>query len=242
VLKGIHRAHAEHIPFENLDILAGRPIRLDLPSVMAKLVDGRRGGYCFEHNTLLAAALETLGFTVTRLAARVCRPEGGTLPRTHALLRVSCPEGDWLADTGFGARGLLEPLPFVDGGRADTGPWSFHLEQRGALWALQSEEAGTRRDLYVFDLQPQLPVDMELANWYTSTHPDSLFRKLLVVHHVDATRRLSLRNRELTEDTGQGPQVHTLGSAREVEEVLRHRFGLPLPEGLDLESFQARSQ
>jgi N-hydroxyarylamine O-acetyltransferase len=117
-----------------------------------------------------------------------------------------------------------------------------HLEQRGALWALQSEEAGTRRDLYVFDLQPQLPVDMELANWYTSTHPDSLFRKLLVVHHVDATRRLSLRNRELTEDTGQGPQVHTLGSAREVEEVLRHRFGLPLPEGLDLESFQARSQ
>lgn len=155
---------------------------------------------------------------------------------------MACPGGDWLADTGFGARGLLEPVPFEDGGHVSTGPWDFRLEQRGTLWALQSVESGTRQDLYVFDLQPQLPVDMELANWYTSAHPDSLFRQLLVVHRVDAGQRLSLRNRELTVDTGQGPQVHMLGSAREVGEVLRLRFGLPVPEGLDLESYRARSK
>src|SRR6516164_7620350 len=71
VLQALHLAHVTHIPFENLDIQLGRPIRLDLESLQAKLVRARRGGYCFEHNTLFAAVLERLGFGVTRLAARV---------------------------------------------------------------------------------------------------------------------------------------------------------------------------
>src|SRR5215469_1149692 len=71
VLAELHLAHATHIPFENLDIQLGRPIHLDLESLQSKLVRDGRGGYCFEQNTLFAAALETLGFPVTRLAARV---------------------------------------------------------------------------------------------------------------------------------------------------------------------------
>src|SRR5262249_24611720 len=71
VLDALHLAHATHVPFENLGILLGRPVLLDLESLQAKLVRGRRGGYCFEQNALLAAALEALGFAVTRLAARV---------------------------------------------------------------------------------------------------------------------------------------------------------------------------
>ena len=67
-LQSLHLAHATHIPFENLDILLGRPIRLDLDSVCAKLIDGRRGGYCFEQNALFAAVLEAAGFRVRRLA------------------------------------------------------------------------------------------------------------------------------------------------------------------------------
>src|SRR3954464_14618414 len=70
-LRAVHRAHATHIPFENLDILLGKSIPLDLPSLQRKLVHDRRGGYCFEQNALLAAALESLGFKITRLAARV---------------------------------------------------------------------------------------------------------------------------------------------------------------------------
>ena len=70
-LVDLHRAHCAAIPFENLDILLGRPIALDLPSLQAKLVQGGRGGYCFEQNTLFQAALEALGYRVTALAARV---------------------------------------------------------------------------------------------------------------------------------------------------------------------------
>src|SRR5262245_49690105 len=70
-LEALHLAHATHIPFENLDVLLGRPIRLDLASLQAKLVRDRRGGYCFEQNRLFASVLESLGFAVTTLAARV---------------------------------------------------------------------------------------------------------------------------------------------------------------------------
>jgi N-hydroxyarylamine O-acetyltransferase len=99
VLGALHRAHLVAIPFENLDIMLGRPVRMDLESIQAKLVTGRRGGYCFEHGQLFGAVLERLGFSVERLLARVSRP-GQVLPRTHLTLRVGTPDrlGVWLAD------------------------------------------------------------------------------------------------------------------------------------------------
>src|SRR5580698_1365149 len=69
-LCALHRAHVTHVPFENLDVLLGRTIRLDLPSLEQKLVGQRRGGYCFEQNGLFVAVLEQIGFEITRLAAR----------------------------------------------------------------------------------------------------------------------------------------------------------------------------
>jgi arylamine N-acetyltransferase len=106
VLAGLIRHHVQAIPFENLDILLGRPILIDLDSVQAKLVAERRGGYCFEQNTLFAAVLRELGFAVTTLAGRVRlgAPEAVPTPRTHMVLRVEFPDdgGPWLADVGFG--------------------------------------------------------------------------------------------------------------------------------------------
>ena len=93
-LDALQLAHATSIPFENLDILLGVPIRLDLASVQAKLVAGRRGGYCFEQNALFAAVLEHVGFAVTRLAARVRLGHGIVRPRTHMTLRVDF-DGAW---------------------------------------------------------------------------------------------------------------------------------------------------
>src|SRR5690349_12744847 len=110
-LRVLHLAHATHIPFENLDILLGRPIRLDLDSLIRKLIDDRRGGYCFEHNALFAAVLEASGFRVRRLSARVRAGAQGVRPRLHMLLMAEADGEPWLADVGFGADGLLHPLP-----------------------------------------------------------------------------------------------------------------------------------
>jgi hypothetical protein len=87
-LAALHAAHLAAFPFENLDIMLGRGVRVDLGSIQAKLVGGRRGGYCFEHGQLLGAALERLGFGVERMLARVWRPDM-TGARTHLTLRVT---------------------------------------------------------------------------------------------------------------------------------------------------------
>src|SRR5262245_46547822 len=82
-LQALHLAHATHIPFENVDVLMGLPIRLDAAGLMEKLVHGQRGGYCFEQNMLFSLALEQLGFPLTRLSARVRMRTERILPRTH---------------------------------------------------------------------------------------------------------------------------------------------------------------
>ena len=103
-LASIVLGHAQSIAFENLDPFLGRPVALDPASLQAKLVAGGRGGYCFEHNLLLAHALRAAGFRTTGLAARVLwkRPRGEPPPRTHMLLRVYVDEGAHLVDVGFG--------------------------------------------------------------------------------------------------------------------------------------------
>jgi len=99
VLRALHLAHATHIPFENLDILLGEPIRLDLASLQAKLVGANRGGYCFEQNALFAAVLEEVGFAVTRLAARV-RCGGRAWRSRRRACAASCAAASWSSMMG----------------------------------------------------------------------------------------------------------------------------------------------
>jgi N-hydroxyarylamine O-acetyltransferase len=111
-------AHMRAIPFENLDVLAGRPIRLDIEALREKLVDARRGGYCFEHATLFANVLEQLGFRVARHSARVVLffPRHA-VGRLHMFLTIELSEGVFVADPGFGGPAALAPIPLVDMGR-----------------------------------------------------------------------------------------------------------------------------
>src|SRR4029453_17403240 len=165
VLDALHRAHVTSIPFENLDILLGVPIRLDLPSLQAKLVSGRRGGYCFEQNALFASALEQVGFKVTRLAARVRYSTGRVLPRTHIALRGDLDGVRLLADVGFGADGLLLPVP-LDGTESLQFAWTYRVVDEDGAQLLQSRRDERWEDLYAFPHEPQLPVDYEIANHY----------------------------------------------------------------------------
>ncbi len=231
VLRALHLAHATHIPFENLDILLGRPIRLDIASLQAKLVTGRRGGYCFEQNRLFATALQAIGFQVDALIARVRFRLTQVLPRTHMLLLVGLDGERWLADVGFGADGLLLPMALESGLSSHQFAWWFRAIERDGLWVLQSARAGVWEDVYAFTLEPQLAVDFEVANHYTSTHPDSRFTQLLVAQRVAPQVKVTLRNRELTHDTGTDVMSRTLASDAEIVQVLAEAFGLVFAPG-----------
>lgn len=228
-LRSVHFAHATHIPFENIDVLLRKPIRLDLPGLTAKLVDARRGGYCFEQNALLAAALEALGFRVTRLLARV-RIHARLLPRTHMVLNVTAESRTWLCDVGFGAWGLLDPLPLAEG-ESDQYAWKYRLERQDDEWFLHALVADQWQPMYSFTLDPQLPVDFEPGNHYTSTHPDSRFTHTLTAQRPTPKTRWLLNNRQLTTATAKGLSVRTLETDDELLATLRELFQLDVPAG-----------
>ncbi len=230
-LSRLHEAHVAAIPFENLDVLLGRRIRLDLASVQAKLVGARRGGYCFEHNSLFMAVLERLGFQVTSLAARVRLGATDLRPKTHMLLRVDLPDGPLLADVGFGGDGPIRPLPLDTGGEVTLGATGCRLRREGGLWVLQGNAGGDWTDLYAFTLERHFPADYEMANYYTSTHPQSRFVRNLIVQRSWPDRRIVLVNRELVVRRPDSTQASTLRDPDDLVQALERHFGLSFPSG-----------
>jgi N-hydroxyarylamine O-acetyltransferase len=230
-LKALHLAHTTHIPFENLDILLGRPISIDLESIERKLVREHRGGYCFEQNALFAAVLEQLGFTVTRLAARVRYYTSRTLPRTHMILQVQAEGQDWLADTGFGGYGLVEPVLLESNTVQLQFAWKFRLLNEKETWILQSERLGEWQDQYSFTLEPQLPVDYSLGNWFCSTHPESKFVRTLTAQLAGKFERHVLKNREHWIIAEGQERTEIIRDEQELLEVLAANFGLQFPAG-----------
>ncbi len=231
VLDALHLAHATRIPFENLDVLFGRPISLELDDLQDKLVQRRRGGYCFEQNKLFAAALREFGFPVTALAARVRARQSIVLPRTHMCLLVRASGRDWIADVGFGGEGPLQPVP-MSGEPVRQFLWTYRvMEESPGIRVLQIQRDQGWVDLYAFSLEPQEDVDFEMANYYVSTHPKSRFVRTLTVQLPAPERRQILRDRELTTDTGSGMHSVVIGDDGEMLEVLAQKFGLVLSAG-----------
>jgi N-hydroxyarylamine O-acetyltransferase len=198
-LRAVHAAHLAAFPFENLDIMLGRGIRVDLESIQAKLVGGRRGGYCFEHGQLLAAALERLGFTVERLLARVWRPDK-VGARTHLTLRVTDAGGRaWLTDAGFGSSPAGPVALDGDGPRAISG-WTYDIAPAGrpGAWELRELRAGEWVTMYTVEEAATYPVDIEMGNHYTSTYPESWFTHIPIVARRDPGAVRSLLGRTYT--------------------------------------------
>ncbi len=226
-LRALHRAQATRIPFENLDALLRRHVPLDPLSRNGKLVGAMRGGYCFEHNALLAEALRALGFKVTGLIARVrwmTPPEDAT-PRSHMILKVETDEGPHIADTGFGAATLPVPLRFVGDEAQKTPLEPFRLATRDDGYEMQALLGEDWTPLYRFTMEPQAPVDYEAANWYTSTHPHSLFTNHLVICRPDEGVRYALMNDRLTvRPLGGEPETRRLGDVDALVAALRDLF------------------
>lgn len=230
-LRELLTAHIHHIPFENLDVLLGHGIRLDLTSLQHKLVAARRGGYCFEHNLLFLAALQELGFEVTPIAGRVwVGSQGITPPPTHMVLLVTLRGAPYLCDAAFGAFGCRHPVP-LDDGIVMAGTCERHrLVRVGREWQLEGEHEGRFVTLYSFTLEPRELIDYEVANHYTATHPQSRFRQQLMVHRCTADGRVVLRNDELIHQRAGEALRRRVGDRDELVRVLADEFGLDVPE------------
>lgn len=226
-LQRLHYLHTQSIPFENLSPFTGREVHLDLPSLFDKLVQQRRGGYCYEHNLLFKHVLETLGFSVTSLAARVRMnvPDEVLTPRSHMLLVVRLGEEDYLVDTGFGGMTPTAPLQLASELVQPTSHGRYRLLHAGENFRLEAEVKQEWKALYTFDLCPHYLPDYEVANWYVSRHPASHFVSDLVAARPDPEGRHVLYGAEYSYYRRDAePEKKIVSSVAELRDLLERVF------------------
>lgn len=244
-LNAILFAHVRSIPFENLDILLGRPIDLEPAAVEHKLITQRRGGYCFEQNTHLMHVLRALGYDVTPIGARVRvgRARDEVPPRTHVFLLVQLSEGPWLADAGIGgfspcaalrlSLDIVQPTPHEPRRICSEGEWQgLGLRAPSARLFHQVHFDDAWHDVCDFTLEPMPDIDRVLGNWYTSAHPTSHFRSRLVAARATPSGRRTLLNRRfIRRENGRIIEQHDVATSDELLDLLAREFDLTLPPG-----------
>ena len=224
-LRRLHVAHLGAFPFDNLQIQRRGEVRTDLDSIQNKFFSGSTGGYCFEQNTLLAGALRDLGFHVSTILGRVAMI--GPRMLNHLILAVDIEGQRWLADVGFGAEGPLEPVAIIDGIRTLQDGIAYSLRRDGLHWTLSMHYGDASEELYEFADAPHTEADVEMANYYTSTHPASIFRRTLTIQRITPEERLILRPTMVTRYRN-GVRTDTPIEPGELRRHARELFGLEL--------------
>jgi len=238
VLRELHTRHTHAIAFENLSPYLRLDMALDPASLFSKMVQQRRGGYCYEQNGLFRHALDTLGFRTRGLAARVRFnvPEGQKTARTHMLLMVEIGAERYIADVGFGGMTLTAPIRFVMDLAQETPHGLYRLSQDGGHYTLSAQAQGEWTALYSFNLVEHDTPDYEVMNWYTARHPRSVFTaNLVAARPVRDGRHALLNNRYSFYGLSgvKGEQMVT--SVAELRDLLVGVFRIEVPDVPDAE-------
>ncbi|GAB3378377.1 arylamine N-acetyltransferase family protein [Azotobacter armeniacus] len=220
------------VPFENLDVQAGKVVSLVPEEIVEKIVGRNRGGYCYEVNGLFCMALEALGIAYRFVAARpMFYPV--RRPKTHMAVVLTLKGEQWLCDLGFGSYGIRAPLRLdvVDAEvRQDDDVFMLSRpnEREYLLAALVNGEWVNQ---YAFDLSPQEWIDFAPANYLNSTHPEAIFvQKLLVVRHAPTGRAILFGD---TLKTVRDGEIHVESvTAEDIDATLVNTFGLPGMSGM----------
>lgn len=231
VLQAIHEAHMLTVPFENLSIHYKQPIILRDEALFDKVIQRRRGGFCYELNGLFAWLLHQIGFQVTLLSAGVSRGDGSFGPEfDHLTLLVHQLAGsDWLADVGFGDS-FREPLRFeadVEQDGADGRAYRLRRDA-GPYWILQQFNGKEWESQYRFTLQPHELPDYEEMCHYQQTSPESHFTQKRVCSLATPEGRITLSDMRFITTTHGKRNERILTSQEEYTATLAERFGIIL--------------
>jgi N-hydroxyarylamine O-acetyltransferase len=244
VLAALVERHMAAIPFEALDVMLDRGIDLSPASIDRKLLGERRGGYCFEHASLLHRALVAIGFPVERLLARVRVREpldGSAPPATHASLKVEAGGRFWLADVGFGGFMPNMPLAWEMGTAQETRFGVFRLRETADGWQVETQDGDDWMPLYEILGFHWQNVDFDVANHYVAHHPSSHFRSTLIAARTEVETRYTLAGNKLTVHRSNGTRETHVLDADGIENALGSVFGLPVePEWRPLVERAAR--
>jgi N-hydroxyarylamine O-acetyltransferase len=227
-LRGLHRAHMFSVPFENLDIALGRKIVCDEGTFVRKIVERRRGGFCYELNGAFAGLLRAIGFQVTLLSARTPRENGGDSPEfDHLALRVDLDE-PWLADVGFGDS-FVEPLSLRSGTEQSQDGRMYRVVDCGnSLCMERAERDGVWKRQYSFNLTPRSLDEFAPMCHHHQTSPESPFTRKSVCSLATPDGRITVADRRLVFTRNGVREERSLASDKEWRAVLKHYFDIVL--------------
>lgn len=227
-LRRLQVAHLLSVPFENLSIHAGEPVVLEDDALFNKIVERRRGGFCYELNGLFAALLRELGFDVKMLSARVANAEGGFGPDFDHMALMVTLEQRWLADVGFGDS-FLEPLLLDERGeQEEQGGRAYRIvEDKTDLILMQRDEGDQWKPEYRFSLRPYNYSDFAGMCHYHQTSAQSHFTQRRICSRATEEGRVTLSEmRFITTRKGGDRQELALASQEEYAAMLREHFGV----------------
>ena len=223
------RCHLQSIPFENLDVQAGKIVSLVPEDIVNKIVYGNRGGYCYEVNGLFAMALAALGFEFEIIGARpMFYPH--RRPKSHMVLLVNIGAERWLCDTGFGSFGLRAPIGLHQLGQViqqDNETFMLDKNERDE-YVLKALVKGEWVNQFGFDIYAMEMIDFSLANYYNSTHPDAVFVQRYLVMQQRPDGRTLLSGNQLKQLRGSEETI-TEVTPDQLDEVLLQEFNLRRP-------------
>lgn len=231
-LRDLHLRHAQSIAFENLSAYLGLGVSLAPEALFAKMIEGRRGGYCYEQNSLFRSILDALGFRTRGLAARVRYnvPEHRVTGRTHMLILVDVDGEPYVADVGFGGMTMTAPLRLETSVEQPTPHGPYRLSKQGGDYVMSARIGDEWRTLYVFDLTEQAAADYEVMNWYTATHPNSKFvTNVIASRPVPGGRHSLLNGRYSYYGLDGEKREQVLQRPHELRELLADVFDVVVP-------------
>lgn len=228
-LSGLQWAHITHIPYENLDILAGIPLSLKAEDLFQKIVTGKRGGYCFELQGLYGELLKSSGFHLTQYSARFMDEPGIVQMRRHRVLVVQIGNERFLTDVGIRSESPRIPLKLVCGEIQSDGICEYRFERDSFYgWVLCQKERGkTWKTMYGFTEEPQIDDDFVMPSFYCERHPDSTFNKFMKISIFSGKSNFTLVKGVFQEYRNAKIQLRKkLTSQCETGNILKKYFGL----------------
>jgi N-hydroxyarylamine O-acetyltransferase len=228
-LDTLQTLHYQSVPYENLDILAGKLLSFEVDDLYAKVVDHRRGGYCFELNALYAWLLSELGFTVRDFMARFLLNEPAIPMRRHRVLVVELNGQRLLCDVGVGLETPRTTVLLEEGLIHEEEFGTYKMQRDPFLgWVLYEQYNGEWLKLYSFTGEPQLPIDYIMPSFYCERHPDSIFNKAPMLAIRTKTGRRTLDGDVFKTHTLTGATQTTAATPEEYAALMQAYFGIAI--------------
>lgn len=213
-------SHLTHIPFENIDSWAlGACPELGIKKLYDKIVVRRRGGWCFELNSLLNAFLRELGFETYMAAANVMMGREEMYPPAHCVIVCVIEGQKYLCDVGYGGTAPFGAISFSGESR-----FGFHLEKEGLYIKLINEFS--QREETRFKDVPVMPVELIPMNYYISQISTSPFRNELRMNLRLPDGSAGIVEHEFKFRRGK-ERIEKYIEMQDLPEILEKYFGIP---------------